>query len=77
MNIEIALRQLNRKLGDLSEKTVKRIEFLESARLNCLTEDLLALKSFDDLVSTLRKSEPIRRRDRAIRLAIALQVIYF
>lgn len=45
----IALRQLNRKLGGLSEKTTERIKSLESNQLDCLTEDLLDMKSFDDL----------------------------
>lgn len=47
--LAIALRQLNRKLGSLSEKTIERIKSLESNQLDCLTEDLLDMKSFDDL----------------------------
>ncbi len=47
--LAIALRQLNRKLGGLSEKTIERIKSLESNQLDCLTEDLLDMKSFDDL----------------------------
>ena len=43
------LRQLNRKLGSLSEETTKRIKSLKFSQLDRLTEDLLDFKSFEDL----------------------------
>ena len=51
--LEIALRQLNRKLGSLSEETTERIKSLESSQLDRLTEDLLDMKSFADLENWL------------------------
>ncbi len=53
--LAIALRQLNRKLGSLSEETTERIESLESNQLDILTEDLLDMTSFDDLQNWLNK----------------------
>jgi flagellar biosynthesis/type III secretory pathway protein FliH len=43
------LRQLNRKLGNLSEKIATRIKSLEPSQLDSLTEDLLDFQTFDDL----------------------------
>ena len=54
--IVIALRQLNRKLGNLTEKTTKRIKSLESSQLDSLTEDLLDFQSIDDLQDWLENS---------------------
>ena len=47
--LEIALRQLNRKLGSLSTKTTEHIKSLTSVQLDRLTEDLLDMNSFADL----------------------------
>ena len=54
--IEIALRQLNRKLGNLTEKTTKRIKSLESSQLDRLTDDLLDFQAIDDLHNWLENS---------------------
>ena len=47
------LRQLNRKLGNLSAGTKERIKSLESSQLDCLTDDLLDMESFEDLENWL------------------------
>ena len=52
--LEIALRQLNRKLGSLSEEDTDRIKSLESNQLDSLTEDLLDFESFEDLKRWLK-----------------------
>jgi hypothetical protein len=43
------LRQLNRKLGNLSEEIATRIKSLEPNQLDTLTEDLLDFQAFEDL----------------------------
>ncbi|MDJ0532104.1 MAG: DUF4351 domain-containing protein [Xenococcaceae cyanobacterium MO_207.B15] len=47
------LRQLNRKLGNISENIVDRIKSLEASQLDSLTEDLLDFQSLDDLQNWL------------------------
>jgi hypothetical protein len=50
------LRQLNRKLGDLSEEMSRQIKSLEPTQLNILTEDLLDFQTLDDLERWLSNS---------------------
>ena len=47
--LNITLRQLNRKLGNLSEEIATRIKSLEPSQLDSLTEDLLEFETLDDL----------------------------
>ena len=54
--LAIALRQLNRKLGNLSEETTNRIKSLESSQLDNLTDELLDFVSLDDLHNWLKNS---------------------
>ena len=54
--LAIALRLLNRKLGNLSEETTNLIKSLESSQLDSLTDDLLDFVSVDDLHSWLENS---------------------
>lgn len=51
--LEIALRLLKRKLGNLSEETENHIKSLESNQLDILSEDLLDMISFEDLQNWL------------------------
>jgi len=51
--IEIALRLLNRKLGNLSAEKTGQIKSLESSQLDRLTDDLLDFESFVDLENWL------------------------
>jgi hypothetical protein len=50
------LRQLNRKLGNLSEETATQIKSLKPNQLDILTEDLLDFQTFDDLNRWLSNS---------------------
>lgn len=47
--LTITLRQLNRKLGNLSDAIATRIKSLEPSQLDSLTEDLLEFETLDDL----------------------------
>lgn len=47
------LRQLNRKLGNLSEEVTEQVKSLELNQLDMLTEDLLDFESFEDLQNWL------------------------
>jgi hypothetical protein len=50
------LRQLNRKLGNLSEEISRQIKSLEPNQLDTLTEDLLNFQTLDDLERWLSSS---------------------
>jgi hypothetical protein len=50
------LRQLNRKLGNLSEEAVIQIKSLKPNRLDALTEDLLDFQTLEDLERWLSNS---------------------
>jgi predicted transposase YdaD len=52
----IALRLLNRKLGNLSEEISRQIKSLEPSQLDTLTEDLLDFQTLDDLERWLSNS---------------------
>jgi predicted transposase YdaD len=47
--LAITLRQVNRKLGNLSEEIATQIKSLEPNQLNTLTEDLLDFQTLEDL----------------------------
>ncbi|MGL5942814.1 MAG: DUF4351 domain-containing protein [Waterburya sp.] len=47
--LNITLRQLNRKLGNLPEGISTQIKSLEQNQLDVLTEDLLDFETLDDL----------------------------
>ena len=47
--LNITLRQLNRKLGNLPKTIATRIKSLEPSQLDSLTEDLLEFETLDDL----------------------------
>ena len=52
----IALRLLNRRLGILTQPTIKRINALSVAKLEQLTEDLLDFSTMSDLNKWLREN---------------------
>jgi hypothetical protein len=52
----IALRLLNRKLGDISSEISRQVKSLEPSRLDTLTEDLLDFQTLDDLERWLSNS---------------------
>jgi hypothetical protein len=54
--LAIALRLLNRKLGNLPEESITQIESLKPNQLDTLTEDLLDFETFDDLNRWLSNS---------------------
>ena len=54
--LNITLRQLKRKLGNLPEEIVEKIKSLESSQLDSLTEDLLDFQSLSDLINWLDNS---------------------
>lgn len=54
--LAIALRQLNRKLGNLPEESITQIKSLKPNQLDTLTEDLLDFETFDDLNCWLSNS---------------------
>jgi predicted transposase YdaD len=47
--LAITFRQLNRKLGNLSEEIATQIKSLEPNQLDTLTEDLLDFQALEDL----------------------------
>lgn len=50
------LRQLNRKLGTLTESITEQIKSLEPNQLDSLTEELLDFQTLDDLTAWLANS---------------------
>ena len=51
--LSIALRLLNRKLGNLPDAIALQVTSLESSQLDTLTEDLLDFQTLDDLQTWL------------------------
>ncbi|MGL6340321.1 MAG: DUF4351 domain-containing protein [Waterburya sp.] len=51
--LSIALRLLNRKLGNLPDAIALQVTSLESSQLDTLTEDLLDFQTLEDLQTWL------------------------